>query len=76
MHVAFLALRRGRCPYLPSRAKLDSPSHLEKIAELRSAGQIEDICLYAFRYLFIEEPENQRNLTGASPELMFECVMD
>jgi len=24
----------------------------------------------------IEEPANHRNLTGASPGLMFECVMD
>jgi hypothetical protein len=27
-------------------------------------------------YLLIEEPENQRNLTGVSPELMLECVME
>jgi len=27
-------------------------------------------------YFLIEEPENQRNLTGVSPELMFECVME
>ena len=27
-------------------------------------------------YLFSELPENQRNFTGVSPELIFECVMD
>ena len=26
-------------------------------------------------YFLSEEPENQRNFTGVSPELMFECVI-
>ena len=26
-------------------------------------------------YFLSEEPENHRNFTGVSPELMFECVM-
>ena len=25
---------------------------------------------------YIDEPENHRNFTGVSPELMFECVME
>jgi hypothetical protein len=49
---------------------------LPKASGLGSRTLVSRVVVQAVFHFLREDPENQRNLTGASLGLMFECVID